>query len=156
MSRPSTIPTDDERALRDLVARCEAAWNAGDSVAWAACMAEDVSFTGVLGDRYHGREIVESGHRHIFNTIYKDSKMTVAIEGFRQVRPDVTLVYVHETLRSHLKPETVVSTARQMQVSPEMHDSEIRGTIVAAKDRGHWQIAAFHNTLIAPHAPARK
>lgn len=155
MSRPLTTQSDDDRAIRAVVARCEAAWNASDSVAWAACMAEDVNFTSVLGDRYQGREIVERGHRHIFDTIYKDSRMTFTVEGVRFIRPDVALAFVHQQLISRLPPSAVASTARQMKISDAMHETQARATLMLAKNGGQWHVVAFHNTTVASTVPNR-
>jgi uncharacterized protein (TIGR02246 family) len=55
----------DEQGLRDIVAKLEAAWNAGDSVVWAGFFAEDVDFIHILGVHYTGRAAVETGHRMI-------------------------------------------------------------------------------------------
>ena len=90
----TTVNPEDERALRALVAQCEAAWNASDSTAFANTMAEDVTFVGILGERYEGREITALGHRHIFDTIYKDSRVRYAIELIRFPRPDVAVASI--------------------------------------------------------------
>lgn len=151
-----TTPTEDERALRALIAATEAAWNASDSVGFAATMTEDVDFVSMLGERYHGREIVERGHRHILDTIYKASRVRYTIEVLRFLKPDVALVMMQQHMRSHLPPEVVASTARQRQMSPDMHDSEARATLVCVKRNGAWKIAAIHNTNVAGVAAVRK
>ncbi|MBL9095433.1 MAG: SgcJ/EcaC family oxidoreductase [Alphaproteobacteria bacterium] len=151
-----TTPTEDERALRALIAATEAAWNASDSVGFAATMTEDVDFVSMLGERYHGQEIVERGHRHILDTIYKASRVRYTIEVLRFLKPDVALVMMLQHMRSHLPPEVVASTARQRQMSPDMHDSEARATLVCVKRNGAWKIAAIHNTNVAGVAAVRK
>lgn len=140
---------EDDRALRALVARCEAAWNAGDARAWAANMAEDVYLTSVLGDRYHGRDLLESGHRYVFDTIYKGSAITFTIEAIRFVRPDVALVHLHQRLMSRLPPGAAASTARQRLMSEEMHETQARASLLVVKDGGSWQVLSFQNTGIA-------
>lgn len=140
---------EDDRALRALVARCEAAWNAGDARAWAANMAEDVYLTSVLGDRYHGRDLLESGHRYVFDTIYKGSAITFTIEAIRFVRPDVALVHLHQRLMSRLPPGAAASTARQRLMSDEMHETQARASLLVVKDGGSWQVLSFQNTGIA-------
>lgn len=140
---------EDDRALRALVARCEAAWNAGDAHAWAANMAEDVYLTSVLGDRYHGRDLLESGHRYVFDTIYKGSAITFTIEAIRFVRPDVALVHLHQRLMSRLPPGAAASTARQRLMSEEMHETQARASLLVVKDGGSWQVLSFQNTGIA-------
>ena len=152
----TTTNTEDERAIRNLIARCEAAWNASDSTAFANTMAEDVDFVGLLGERYQGREIVERGHRHIFDTIYRDSRVRYSIELVRFLKPDVALVMMLQSMRSHLPPEIIASTARQRQMSSDMHDSQARATLTCAKSDGGWRIVAIHNTNVASVAAVRK
>ena len=83
-----TTQADDERAIRAVIARCEAAWNAERQQRFCRRRwPTNVDFISVLGDRYNGREIVERGHRHIFDTIYKDSRVAYTIETLRFVRP---------------------------------------------------------------------
>lgn len=144
-----THPSEDERAVRDLIARGEKAWNASDSVAFAATMAEHVDFLGVLGERYHGREIVASGHRHIFDTIYKDSRVRYTVECVRFLKPDVAVAIVHQKITSHLPQSALASTARQRQMTPDLHDSELRSVVTAVKTGGQWLIVAISNTMVA-------
>lgn len=145
---PSPALPLDEHGVRAAVARAEKAWNAADAAAFAACMAEDVDVVGLLGERYHGRDVVELGHRHIFETIYKDSRVAYTIEQLRFLRADVAVVVLHQKMRSYLAPHAVISTARQRQISDEMHESEARATLTLVKQRS-WAIAAFHNTAVA-------
>jgi len=140
---------EDERALRALVARLEAAWNAGDARAWAADMAEDVYLTSVLGDRYNGRELLESGHRHVFSTIYKESRLTLTIEMIRFIRADVALVHLHQRLLSRLPATAVASTARQRMLTEDMHETLARASLVAVKESSAWQILSLQNTAVA-------
>jgi uncharacterized protein (TIGR02246 family) len=157
-SRPLTKPAypEDERALRALVAQCETAWNASDSGAFANTMAENVAFVGLLGERYEGREIVALGHRHIFDTIYKDSRVRYTIELVRFLKPDVAVIVMLQDMTSHLAPDIVASTARQRQMSPDMHASQARATLTCTKTDGSWKIAAIHNTNVASVAAVRK
>jgi uncharacterized protein (TIGR02246 family) len=145
----------DERAIRDIIARAEAAWNAGDSAGFTAAMADDVDFINVLGEHHQGRETVERGHRHIFDTIYKGSRVRYAIEQVRFVRPDVVLAFIHARLISRLPANAVASAMRQTQMADEMHESEARPTMILAKDAGRWRIAAFQNTSVSFAPTAR-
>lgn len=151
-----TTHPEDERALRALIAQCEAAWNASDSNAFANTMAEDVAFVGLLGERYEGREIVALGHRHIFDTIYKDSRVRYTIELIRFLKPDVAVVVMLQDMTSHLPPDIVASTARQRQMSPDMHDSQARATLTCTKAEGSWRVSTIHNTNVASVAAVRK
>ncbi len=151
---PTTNP-DDERAIRDVIAHCEAAWNAGDGADFAACMHHDVDFVGLLGERYQGKEIVESGHQHVLSTIYKGSKACYSVERIRFLKPDVAIAVIHQKITSHLPPAAIASTARQRQLSDDLHDSEQRATLTLFKQTGRWKIVAFHNTSVAAAAIGR-
>ncbi|MBI1209919.1 MAG: SgcJ/EcaC family oxidoreductase [Alphaproteobacteria bacterium] len=141
--------TDDDRAIADIVARAEAAWNKGDAEAFCAEMADDVDFINVLGERHQGRDGVVRGHQFIFSTIYKDSRVRYTIDRIRYVRPDVALAFMHAKLISRLPANTITSAQRQSRLDEEMHESQARPTTVLAKDGGRWRIVAFHNTNIA-------
>lgn len=147
----TTNPTnpEEERAVREVIAHCEAAWNAGDGMAFAACMHDDVDFVGLLGERYHGKEIVESGHKHILSTIYKDSKACYSVERIRFLKPDVAIAVIHQKITSHLPQAVIASTARQRLMSNDLHDSEQRATLTLIKHTGRWKIVSFHNTSVA-------
>jgi uncharacterized protein (TIGR02246 family) len=131
---------NDETLLRELAAKLETAWNNSDSIAWAALFAEDADFIHILGAHYNGRDEIERGHRHIFDTIYKGSHNTLAVEKVRFVRPDVAIVFIRTLLKWYLKGEE-----QEVQARP---------TLVAhKKDSGEWKIVAFQNTLITPGGP---
>ncbi len=146
---PSPALQLDEHGVRAAIARAEKAWNAADAVTFAGCMAEDVDVVGLLGERYQGRDVVELGHRHIFETIYKDSRVVYTIEQLRFLRAEVAVVILHQKMRSRLPAHLVSSTARQQHISGEMHDSEARATVTLVRDGRSWLIASFHNTAVA-------
>ena len=131
--------TPDETLLHELVAKLEAAWNASDSMTWAAQFAEDADFIHVLGAHYRGRTDVERGHRVIFDTIYKGSRNNLQVERIRFVRPDVAIVFIHGNLLWYLN-------GAEQRI-------EARPTLVAEKSSdGRWQIVAFQNTLVTKDA----
>lgn len=145
----------DDRAIAEIVARAEAAWNKGDAAAFCAEMADDVDFINVLGERHQGREVVTRGHQFIFSTIYKDSRVRYTIERIRHIRSDVALAFIHAKLISRLPPNAIASAQRQTRIDDEMHESQARPTMILAKDHGRWHIVAFHNTNVAPQQTAR-
>jgi len=140
----------DDRAIRDIVSRAEAAWNAGDAAGFCAAMADDIDVINVVGERKHGREAVERGHRHAFGTIYKGNRTRLAVEDIRFVRPEVAIAFIHARLISRLPPGAVTSATRERQISDEMHESEARTTMIFAKHNGRWQMIALQNTSVAP------
>ena len=121
----------DEQALRTIVAKLEAAWNRGDAEAWAAEFAQDADFIHVLGLHFTGRQAIVEGHRTIFDTIYKDSRYTLAIEKIRPVGEDAAAVFTLASL--------TLADGSEMKARP---------TLVAERTGSGWRIAVFQNTLV--------
>jgi uncharacterized protein (TIGR02246 family) len=132
--------TSDERPLHELAERLESAWNNYDSGAWASLFAEDADFIHILGAHYNGRAEIESGHRTIFDTIYKGSHNTLTVEKVRSVRPDVAIVFIRTRLKWYLN-----GAEQEVQARPTL--------VAQKKDNGEWEIVAFQNTLITPSGP---
>jgi len=127
--------TADEQALRDIVAKLEAAWNVADSVAWANFFAEDVDFIHILGVHYTGRVAVETGHRMIWDTIYKGSTVKYVVEKVRPAGPDVAVVFV-------------LGEMKFFDNGVERH-IKARPTMTVERMEQGWQIVVFQNTLVA-------
>jgi uncharacterized protein (TIGR02246 family) len=146
---PLPAPELDERGVRAAVDRLAAAWNARDAVAFAECLTGDVSFVGVIGERYEGREIVELSYRHVFDTILQGARAVFTVEHIKFLKPDVAVCLVHQKVTSHLPQAAFASTARQREMSDELHDSEARSTLTYVRQGRTWLIAALHGTLVA-------
>jgi uncharacterized protein (TIGR02246 family) len=125
---------EDEAAIRAIVIRLQDAWNAGDSKAFAAPFAEDADYVVINGMRIKGRAIIDSGHRGIFDTVYKGSNNTASIQSVRFLRDDVAIAHV-EWLLKYREGDT-----------PREHKAMC--SIVLTKQNGQWSITAFHNTRI--------
>jgi uncharacterized protein (TIGR02246 family) len=126
--------TQDEKAIRVVVASLADAWTAGDARAWAKLFTEDADFTVWNGMYSKGREAIEQGHKQIFSTFYKDTKMRYVVRSVRFLRDDVALVHVDAS---------VVKKSEDLPPSP--HAVPL---LVMVKDKGQWRIAAFHNTNV--------
>ena len=127
---------EDEAAIRAIVIRLQDAWNAGDSKAWAAPFAEDADYVIVNGMRVKGRAIIESGHRGIFDTIYKGSHINGSVKSVRFIRDDVAIAHV-EWLLKYNDGDTP-------------RENRAMNSIIVTKEKGVWSITAFHNTPILP------
>ena len=129
--------TTEERPLYEIVEKLGNAWNTADSVAWTAQFAEDADFIHILGGYFNGHTAIERGHRAIFDTIYKGSRIKLTVEKIRFVRPDVAIVFVITELTFYMDGQ-------------EKH-VQARPTLIAAKESdGSWKIVAFQNTLVTP------
>jgi uncharacterized protein (TIGR02246 family) len=146
---PSPAPELDERGVQLAVERIAKAWNARDAAALAECMTEDVVMVGMIGERYDGREIVELSYRHVFDTILQGSRGTFTLEKLRFLKPDLALAVLHQTVTSHLPQSEIASTARQRQMSDQLHDSEARSTMTFVKRGRTWLVTSMHHTLVA-------
>jgi uncharacterized protein (TIGR02246 family) len=126
---------DRKRIVSDLVDQLEAAWNAADGSAFGRPFAEDADFVTIRGDHLRTRNVIAQGHQVIFDTIYKGSKVRYQLVEVRSITSGVLVAHVKATLNAPTGP-----------LAGE-HSSLF--TIVVAQHDGDWQIAAFHNTLIA-------
>jgi len=127
--------TKDEGAIQDILKQLETAWNASDSVSFAASFAEDANFIQIFGGQLDGRTAIEAAHRHIFDTIYKGSHASFLLRSIRFVRPDVAIVFSRAQVN--------------FQDGKEAREIETRPTLIVAKQEATWQIVAFQNTKIS-------
>lgn len=115
-------------------ARLERAWNSGDGAAFAAEFTDDAHFVDVRGVHHHGRAAIARGHQAIFDTIYRGSTVTYAVETTHRLNQGCALAMVDAVLDVPAGPVAGRRRAR------------LTATFVADEDR--WAIAAFHNTLV--------
>ncbi|HSK72174.1 MAG TPA: SgcJ/EcaC family oxidoreductase [Pyrinomonadaceae bacterium] len=129
-SKQSTKPAREESAIRELVKKMEAGWNAKDVSREAQLYFEDVDYINSYGTFLKGRNEIAEGHRYIYSTIYKDTTLTLTIEKIRFLRPDAAIVHVFNSLKKIDKT------------------SKGRMTLVVAKEGSEWKIAAQQITSI--------
>jgi uncharacterized protein (TIGR02246 family) len=132
--------TADEAAIQAILQQLEAAWNAYDSVSFAALFAEDANFIHIFGGQLDGRTAIEAAHGVIFNTIYRGSHASFKLRSIRFVRPDVAVVFA----RAHV----------DFNEGNETRELETRPTLIIAKEKAKWQIVALQNTRISEVPPA--
>jgi uncharacterized protein (TIGR02246 family) len=132
--------TTDEKAIQTILQQLEAAWNAYDSVSFAAPFAEDASFIHIFGGQLDGRTDIETSHRVIFNTIYKGSHASFKLRSIRFVRPDVAVVFAKAQVK--------------FEDEKDPRAIETRPTLIVAKEQTKWQIVTFQNTKISEVPPA--
>ena len=121
---------------QEVAARLERAWNGADAAAFGAAFAEDADFVDIRGDHHRGRGAIVGGHRAILGSIYAGSAIRYAVTGARPLADDVLLVHTTGDLTVPAGPMAGAHRARQ--------------SYVLVRRGGGWEIAAFHNTLVAP------
>ena len=112
-----------------------------DGSAFAAPFAADADFVTIRGEHFRGRAAIAAGHAAIFRTICAGSTNHYTVEAARLLRPEVALVPVHASL--------------DVPNGPLAGRHGARFTLVLAKGRDGWEIAALHNTVVAAPGPHR-
>ena len=123
----------DETAMRESVKQMETGWNTKSGAVFAKPFAEDADYVVINGMYIKGRAAIETGHQRIFDTIYKDTTLTLTVKQIRFLRPDVAVVHVNGQ--------------RVGPTKDVVNDAMI--TIVMTKQKDGWLIAAFQNTAVA-------
>ena len=126
----------NNHSIYEVVRHLEEAWNSSDSQRFASSFQEDADYITIFGLHYNGRDLVDTNHRRIFDTIYKESRSRLSIESVRFVRPDVVVVFTKAELQ--LKNGETVSS---------------RPTLMLTKDNGPWRIAVLQNTPVSETRP---
>ena len=127
--------SSDEAAIRDNVRQMETGWNRKSGALFARPFAEDADYVVINGMHIRGREAIDKGHQRIFDTVYKETTLSLAVEKVRYLRPDVAIVHAH---------------ARATTPQPAgPRETEARITLVMSKEKDGWRIAAFQNTEVA-------
>ena len=125
-------PTADETVIRDNVKQLETGWNKKSSAIFAKPFAEDADYVVINGMYFKGRTQIETAHQQIFDTIFKETTVTLKIRQIRFLRPDVAVVHVN----GH----------RTGPTKELVQDALL--TLVMTKEKEVWTIAAFQNTAV--------
>jgi len=131
---PVDTQSADEAAMRESVKQMETGWNTKSRALFAKPFAEDADYVVINGNYIKGHAAIEAGHQRIFDTIYKDTTLSLTVKQIRFLRPDVAVVHV--------------SGQRVGPTKDVVNDAII--TIVMTKQKDGWLIAAFQNTAAAP------
>jgi len=122
----------DEAAIRESVKQMELGWNTADGSLFAKPFAEDADYVVINGNHLKGRDVIGAAHQRIFDTIYKDTMITLTVKQIRFLRPDVAVAHV--------------SGHREGPTRDLVSDAFI--TLVLTKEKSGWTIAAFQNTQV--------
>ena len=132
--RESNSHAVDETAIRETVKQLETGWNTKSGALFAKPFAEDADYVVINGMYIKGRPAIAAGHQHIFDTIYKQTNISLMVQQMRFLRPDVAVVHI----KGHREGPTKEFAADAML------------TLVMTKDKDGWTIAAFQNTQVTP------
>lgn len=128
--------TADENLIKAKIQMLMDGWNTKSGKLFAAPFAEHADYVVINGDKIKGREVIDRGHQHIFDTIYKDTKIDLEMEQIRFLKEDIAIV--------HVKGKRTGTSFGKLA------NEQARITLVLAKNNGEWWIEAFQNTNIEP------
>ena len=77
---PPETPSADEAAIRENVRQMEAGWNTKSGDLFAKPFAEDVDYVVINGLHLRGRAAVAEAHQRIFDTIYKETNLSLSVK----------------------------------------------------------------------------
>ena len=125
----------DEAAIRENVKQLESGWNTKSGALFAKPFAEDADYVVINGMYIKGRTAIEKAHQQIFDTIFKNTTVSLTVKQIRFLRPDVAVVHITGHKDAPASERELVSDAVL--------------SMVMTKDKEGWRIAAFQNTQIA-------
>ena len=140
-----TAESESEAAIRKIIVEMTEGFNSHDGKAASRMYAQDARLVTVRGDVMNGRAEIEKGLSAIFATRAKNATHSTKDVTIRMIKPDVAFAYVVNELSGLVTPDG--------QSLPAHQELSLR---VFVRDGGIWQVAAFHNTMIAPFAPPRR
>lgn len=125
--------SEEEKALHELVAGIDAAWNSRDAKAFSDLFEEQAGFRFHTGLTLRGRSEIGRYYLGHFPKIREGEKHATTIHQIRFIRPDVSILD---------------SEVELFRLSEDRREKEIRlklmTTIVASKEGGQWLISAVN------------
>ena len=128
-----------EGVATEIIGRLERAWNAGDGRAFGEPFAPDADFVDIRGEHHRGQEAIAAGHQAILHSIYEGSTVGYELTDARELTDGVILAHSTGALRVSSGPLAGEHGAVQ--------------SLVLVRGDDGWEIAAFHNTPVAPQRP---
>jgi uncharacterized protein (TIGR02246 family) len=133
----------DEEAVRKVIAEMTDGFNRHDARASTRMYLPEADLVTVRGERFRGTEEFERGLASIFATRAREATHRTLNVSVRFIRPDVALAHVTNELSGLIGPDG--------GRPPPHQELSLR---VFVRQDGVWRVAAFHNTLVQPFAPA--
>lgn len=138
---PESLSADDDRAIRNVVATLEKAWNSHDMKLYASQFREDAEWVNKVGMHWRGRDEIMVAHIAFHQTIFKKhSYLTDAVET-RAIAPAVAVAVVTLTFDGFMTPD-----------GREWPKAQNRLTYLLLRGTDGWKITHGQNSEIDPIA----
>ena len=135
--KSEALSTQDEEAVRGMVAEFAKTWNRHDMQAMHALNTDDVEWITITANHWRGNPAVLKGHSTIHRTIFAKTDMGVEKILVRSIAPGVALAVATMTFGPVTTPTGQV-----------LAENRTRGTFTMVKQGAIWKIAHFQNTTI--------
>lgn len=136
-----SLPAEDDRAIRKILADYDVAWNTHNMKMLNEFFREDAEFINVVGMHWRGRPAIVAAHEAFHKTMFKDVGVKTDAIALRALGGDVAIAVVTYTMDA--------STAPSGQVIPK-HQNKL--SYVFTKVAGEWKIAHGQNVKIDAEA----
>jgi len=133
----------DEKAIREVEARWEAAWNRHDVAAMAATYAPDSDAINLAGEWFKGRDAFEKSLEELHSGKTKGSIWQTEETNVKFLTPEIAIVHVYVNSHGDRNPDGSPMAPRRVIL-----------TRVEVKRGGQWLIVASQATNIVPRATA--
>ena len=80
-------------------------WNRHDINAFAELFAQDAEFVNVVGLWWKGRPEIKAAHEFTHQTLFKNSRLTIAEVFVRLPTPQIAIARCHWKLEGHVTPD---------------------------------------------------
>jgi uncharacterized protein (TIGR02246 family) len=136
----------DESAIRGIVEEEAAAWTKGDAAAYSRHFAENGTFTNILGQFTTGHDTFLKHHTELFRGPYRGTILHHDVVSLQLVRPDVAVVEVLTSVTGFQRLALGLNTDKKGRLRTRLLQ-------VLVKDKGAWQIVAYHNVDVKSQTP---
>ena len=127
--------TDDENAVRNVLAEYAVSWNRHDMVAFGRLFTENCDYVNIAGVHWKGVQEIVQRQAELFQNRLKTAVQTLTGTEVRFSTPDVALVHATWDVTGWSRP-----TGEAVPVLKEIT------TMMMVKTNGKWLITAFQNT----------
>lgn len=134
--------SEDEAAIRQVVAGFSGGWNNHDAHAMCSSLADDVQWVSWRGDVSHSRKQVEDDHAMLFAGLYKNSHRSDSVKAIRYLTPELASVDNYWSMTGAKKRDGSDWPYRAGYVN-----------FLMAKRGGRWVIIVSHTADFNANAP---
>jgi uncharacterized protein (TIGR02246 family) len=135
--------SEDDAAIKQVVAGFSNGWNTHDARAMCSSLADDVQWVSWRGDVSHSRKQVEDDHAELFAGLYKNSHRVDNVKAIRYLAPDLASVDNYWSMTGARKRDGSDWPYRAGYVN-----------FLMAKRGGRWMIIVSHTADFNATAPA--